>query len=97
MKNICGKCGSLDSYKEVTEGGRSVGLFLLLCCFMIVPGLLYWGFAKKATTKNVCKQCGAVNEEVGLHSPLGQKLFRELHPNEEPLKPIKKQTWHGFW
>lgn len=82
MSEICGNCGSIDSYKGKTEGGRSVILFILLLCCMIVPGLLYWGFAKKQRKFFVCKSCGAENQYFDLSTPKGKKLLNEYHPNE---------------
>lgn len=47
MSEICSNCGLINSRVQKTEGGRSFILFIILLFFMIVPGLLYWGFAKK--------------------------------------------------
>lgn len=97
MSIICGKCGSINSEVHKVEGGRSFGLFLILCLFMIVPGLLYWGFAKKESKFTVCSGCGSQNDFYNTKTPKGIKLFKEYHP-DEVLPPYKSdKTWHGFW
>lgn len=79
MGIICGKCGSLNSMKKQKEGGRSVILFLILLFCAIVPGLLYWGFAKKTKIRNVCYGCGAENQFYNLNTPKGKMLKKEFH------------------
>lgn len=100
MSSICGNCGSINSYQNTKEGGRSVLIFLLLCLFMIVPGLLYWGFKSKAKNKLVCADCGAENQSFGLNTPRGIQLYKQYHPEGNlnlKIKSSKSQTWHGFW
>lgn len=96
MNSICGNCGSINSKVNKTDGGRSVVLFLLLCLCFVVPGLLYWGFAKKERKFVVCSGCGAENEFYDLKTPKGVKLFKEYHPDEK-LPSEKSKSWHGLW
>ena len=86
-QTICGNCGSMNSKGTKTEGGRSVILFLILLCFMIVPGLLYWGFASKQKKSTVCTACGADNQLFPLSSPKGKLLYKEYHGDKEFFKP----------
>ena len=78
-KVICSNCGAIDSKKETIEGGRSVILFLILFMFMVVPGLLYWGFKSKAKKVISCKECSAENTIINLGTPKGKKLYLEYH------------------
>lgn len=79
MSEICSNCGSINSRVQKTEGGRSFILFIILLFFMIVPGLLYWGFAKKTWKYSVCKGCGGENQFFNLKTPKGKKLHEEYY------------------
>jgi len=95
LSEICGNCGSVNSFKKRVEGGPSTGIFLLLLLLAIVPGLLYYGFAKKRREFYVCSGCGGEDNYLNLSTPKGKQLFQQYFPNE-PLPTLKKQSWHGL-
>lgn len=76
---ICRECGHFGKAVKDEEGGRSVILFIILLCFMIIPGLLYWGFKSKAKSFVVCPGCNGRNTMVSTATPVGRKLYKELH------------------
>ena len=80
-KRICENCGSLDTVGVRKEGGRSIVLFLILLCFFLLPGLLYWGFAKKQRNFVVCKKCNAENTFVFINTPKGKMLMKDFYPD----------------
>lgn len=79
MNCICGKCGLMNSKIKKKEGGRSFILFFILLLFAIVPGLLYWGFAKKSSIRVICSGCGTENEFYNLNTPMGKNLKTKFY------------------
>lgn len=59
----------------------SAWLELGLFCLGIIPGIIYGMWRLTASKKKLCPVCGS-EEIVGLSTPIGQKLQRELSANQ---------------
>jgi predicted RNA-binding Zn-ribbon protein involved in translation (DUF1610 family) len=68
--HICENCGANIKPRKKHKG--SVLVFLVLCLFLIVPGLIYAAWALSSGYL-VCPQCGS-KEIIPLNTPRGKKL-----------------------
>jgi hypothetical protein len=79
MAMICTQCGTIrDKAFEEIPGSVTLEVLLFLCG--IIPGLLYATW-RNSRRRKVCPACGS-EKIVGLSSPVGQKLKRDLESDK---------------
>jgi hypothetical protein len=80
MAMICTRCGTVRDQAERRKSGSTL-LEVFLWFFGILPGIIYhiW---RNSTKAKVCPSCGST-QIVGLSSPMGRKLQRELRSDDD--------------
>lgn len=86
---ICSSCGSIGAPVVITKGSFLIEVILWLT--FLVPGLIYtiWRTTAKETVCAVCRKPTV----VGIETPMGQKLQRDLArpaPTLEKSEPPPK-------
>ena len=71
--HICAGCGNQVVPKKEKKG--SVIIFIVLCFFMVIPGIIYliWMLSGR---KLQCPKCGNADVVI-IESPRGKKLISE--------------------
>lgn len=77
---ICATCGSQGKAKISNRG--SVLVFLALCVFFLIPGLLYLVYMLTGNYTS-CRSCGS-REVVKVDTPRGRELAARYAPSAAP-------------
>jgi len=69
VKKVCATCGVIG--EPLGFGCLEIGLMLFLCCFFLLPGIIYALYVDSRAKS--CKECGA-KTLVPLDSPKGREI-----------------------